>query len=125
MTSPRRRKGGADEARAVDRVGNSSRVVRRDELVFFHVIPAVRKLDPEELAPTLGEPALFVDMETEEALEVSPDYARNEYRARIAGHLRDLSSKAQAAGIDYFFLRTDRPLDEGLREYLAVRQRRK
>jgi hypothetical protein len=64
-------------------------------------------------------------METEEAIEVSPDYARNEYRARIAGHLSNMRSKAQAAGIDYFFLRTDRPLDEGLREYLAVRQRRK
>jgi uncharacterized protein (DUF58 family) len=89
------------------------------DLILFHL------LDPEELAPTLGEPALFIDMETEEALEVSPDFARNEYRARITGHLRDLRTKAQAAGIDYFFLRTDRPLDEGLREYLAVRQRRK
>jgi uncharacterized protein (DUF58 family) len=89
------------------------------DLILFHL------LDPEELAPTLGEPALFIDMETEEALEVSPDFTRNEYRARITGHLRDLRTKAQAAGIDYFFLRTDRPLDEGLREYLAVRQRRK
>jgi len=89
------------------------------DLVLFHL------LDPEELEPSLSEPALFVDMETEEALEVSPDYTRNEYRARISGHIRDLRTKAQAAGIDYFFLRTDRPLDEGLREYLSVRQRRK
>jgi hypothetical protein len=33
--------------------------------------------------------------------------------------------KAQAAGIDYFLLRTDRPLDEALREYLTIRQGRK
>jgi hypothetical protein len=36
-----------------------------------------------------------------------------------------LRMKAQAAGIDYFLLRTDRPLDEALREYLTIRQGRK
>lgn len=104
-----------------------ARIVRTIEPLRFHGTDLVlfHLLDPEELAPSLGQPAVFVDMETEEALEVSPDYARNEYRARISGHIEELRNKAQAAGIDYFFLRTDRPLDEGLREYLSVRQRRK
>ena len=91
---------------------------RGNELVLFHV------LDQQELEPKLGEPALLVDMETDDALEVAPEYARTEYRSKISGHLRSLSSKAQGAGIDYFLLRTDRPLDSGLREYLTVRQRR-
>lgn len=89
------------------------------ELVLFHL------LDAEELEPSVREPVMLVDVETEEALEVSPDYAHTEYPARIAAHIEDLKSRSKAAGIDYYFLRTDRALDEGLREYLFVRQRRK
>lgn len=91
---------------------------RGSELILFHV------LDPEEIEPQLGEAALLLDMETDEALEASPDYARTEYREKIAAHIQDLRSKAQAAGIEYFLLRTDRPLDEALREYFTIRQGR-
>ena len=31
---------------------------------------------------------------------------------------------ARAAGLDYFLMNTGRPLDEGLREYLGIRQGR-
>jgi uncharacterized protein (DUF58 family) len=91
---------------------------RGNELVLFHV------LDPTELAPQLHEPALLLDMETEQAIEATPDYARTEYREKIDLHIEELRSKSRAAGIDYFFLRTDRPLDEGLREYFNIRKRR-
>ncbi len=91
---------------------------RGNELILFHV------LDPEEIEPKLGEPALFVDMETDDAMEVSPDYVRNEYGPKMAAHLQHLQSKAQGAGIEYFFVRTDRPLDTGLREYFQIRERR-
>ena len=91
---------------------------RGNELILFHV------LDPEEIEPKLGEPALFVDMETDDAMEVSPDYVRNEYGPKMAAHLQHLKSKAQGAGIEYFFVRTDRPLDTGLREYFQIRERR-
>ena len=89
---------------------------RGNELVLFHL------LDPHELEPKLGEPVLLRDMETGEALEVSPDYARNEYRQKINAHIEGLEKKAQGAGLDYFLLRTDRPLDEALREYFTVRK---
>jgi uncharacterized protein (DUF58 family) len=91
---------------------------RGNDLVLFHI------LDPTELEPRLQEPVLLLDMETEEAIEATPDYARAEYRDRIGSHIADLRLKATAAGIDYFFLRTDRPLDAGLREYFAIRKRR-
>ena len=91
---------------------------RGNELVLFHV------LDPMELELHLHEPVLLLDMETEQAIEATPDYARTEYREKIDSHIEDLRSKSQAAGIDYFFMRTDRPLDEGLREYFNVRKRR-
>lgn len=89
------------------------------ELVLFHL------LDADELQPRLNDTALLIDMETEEAIEVNPEYARSEYPSKISGHIDALRSKCQAAGIDYFFLRTDRPLDQGLREYFNIRQRRK
>lgn len=91
---------------------------RGNELILFHI------LDPAELAPRLSSPALFVDMETDDAIETSPDYVGGEYRHKITAHIEALRSKAQAAGIDYFLLRTDRPLDAGLREYFTIRRGR-
>lgn len=91
---------------------------RGNEVVLFHV------LDPQELDPNLGGPALLVDMETEEALEASPEYARTEYRDKIRAHIAELESKAQSAGLDYFLLHTNRPLDAALREYFTIRQGR-
>ena len=91
---------------------------RGNELILFHV------LDPVELEPKLGEPALLVDMETGDAVETSPEYARTEYREKIEEHIGRLRSKAQGAGIEYFLLRTDRPLDAALREYFSVREGR-
>jgi uncharacterized protein (DUF58 family) len=91
---------------------------RGNELILFHV------LDRSELEPRLGAPVLLVDMESDEAIEASPEYARTEYREKIGAHIENLRSKSQAAGLEYFLLTTDRPLDEALREYFTVRQRR-
>ena len=90
---------------------------RGNEVILFHV------LDPQEMAPQFREPVLLVDMENAaEALEVSPEYAHNEYRRKIDAHIEALSSKARGTGMDYFLMNTARPLDEGLREYLSVRR---
>jgi len=88
-----------------------------NEVILFHI------LDPQEIKPKFREPVLLVDMENAGAsLEVSPEYARNEYRRRIDAHIEEMGSKARAAGMDYFLMDTSRPLDEGLREYLAIRR---
>lgn len=89
-----------------------------NDLILFHV------LDPEEIRPKLKEPMLLVDMETNDALEVSPEYAREEYNPKIDAHIDALSKKAAASNIDYFLLRTDRPLDEAMLEYFLVRKGR-
>jgi len=91
---------------------------RGSELILFHV------LDPEEIEPSFRRPVLLVDVETNDSLEVSPDYARSEYRAKIGGHIEELRDSARRAGMDYFLLNTSRPLDEALREYLSVREGR-
>jgi uncharacterized protein (DUF58 family) len=88
------------------------------EVVLFHV------LDPGEIRPKLGEPVILLDMETQDSMEVTPDYAQREYQERINSHIGELRSKAQSAGLDYFLAATDRSLDAALREYLGVRKGR-
>ncbi|HYL75967.1 MAG TPA: DUF58 domain-containing protein [Bryobacteraceae bacterium] len=88
------------------------------DLVLFHV------LDPQEIRPKLKEPVLLVDMETKDALEVSPEYAKEEYAPKIDAHIAALKKKARAANIDYFLLPTDRPLDDAMREYFLIRKGR-
>ena len=91
---------------------------RGNEVILFHV------LDPQEIKPKFRDPVLLVDLEdAASSLEVSPEYARHEYRKRIDAHIANLDSKARSAGLDYFLMDTARPLDEGLREYLAIRRR--
>ena len=90
---------------------------RGNEVILFHL------LDPQEIAPNFREPVLLVDMENSgSAMEVSPEYARHEYRTKIDAHIEALRSQARGAGMDYFLVDTSRPLDEGLREYLSVRR---
>jgi len=88
------------------------------DVILFQV------LDPQELEPELKESALLEDMETGEAMEVSPIFMRSRYRERIKEHLDALSKAAARAGADYELLRTDAPLDAALRNYLTFRQRR-
>jgi uncharacterized protein (DUF58 family) len=90
-----------------------------NEVVLFHI------LDPEDVRPSLRHPSILVDLETNNQLEVTPDYTRKEYRAKIETHLADLRDRTQAAGMGYYLLITDRPLDAALREYLTLRGGRK
>ena len=89
-----------------------------NELILFHV------LDPQEIRPSLREPVLMVDMETQAEVEVSPDYVRGEYTEKIDAHIEAMRDRARRAGIDYALLDTSKPLDAALREYLIIRQGR-
>jgi uncharacterized protein (DUF58 family) len=86
-----------------------------NEVVLFHV------LDPEDVRPSLDGPSILVDLETNEQLETTPDFAKKEYRAKVDAHIADLRDRAKAAGLGYCLLITDRPLDDALREYLTLR----
>ena len=89
-----------------------------NEVVLFHV------LDPEDVRPALNGPQILVDIETDQKMEVTPDYSKKEYREKVAAHLKDLHDRAQGAGMGYCLLMTDKPLDEALREYLTLREGR-
>jgi uncharacterized protein (DUF58 family) len=91
---------------------------RGNELILFHV------LDPKEVKPDFRKPVLLVDMESEDAMDVTPEYTQVEYPAKIDTHIDALRTSAKRAGLDYFLLDTSRPLDDALREYLVLRQGR-
>jgi uncharacterized protein (DUF58 family) len=92
---------------------------RGNDVILFHL------LDQQEIKPKFREPVVLVDMENSaNALEVSPEYTRDEYPRKIDSHIEGLASAARGAGMEYFLMNTARPLDEGLREYLAVRKGR-
>jgi uncharacterized protein (DUF58 family) len=85
------------------------------DVVLFHV------LDPKEIRPELRGPSILVDMETDQRLEVIPEYVKGEYRRRMDRHLQQMRERTRAAGLDYHLLVTDRPLDAALSEYLFLR----
>jgi uncharacterized protein (DUF58 family) len=89
---------------------------RGHEVVLFHI------LDPEELRPVLKSSAILVDLETDQKIEVVPEYAKTSYRAKVDAHIEELRSRTRAAGMDYQLLVTSQPLDSALREYLRLRQ---
>lgn len=87
-----------------------------NDVVLFHL------LDPAEIRPELTTPAILVDLETDEKIEVVPEYVNSTYRTKLQNHIKHLRSRAQAAGLEYRLIQTDQPLDKTLREYLALRK---
>jgi len=89
---------------------------RGHEVVLFHI------LDPEEIRPSVKGSSVLVDLETDQRIEVVPEYLKTTYRARIDAHVEELRNRAHSAGIDHQLLVTSQPLDSALREYLTLRQ---
>jgi uncharacterized protein (DUF58 family) len=89
-----------------------------------HDIMIVQVLDPHELKPEWNESVVLQDVETNEVLNVSPDYLEGKYRERMNGHLEALRNSAASVGAQQMLTTTTDPLDDALRRYLAFRQGR-
>jgi uncharacterized protein (DUF58 family) len=89
---------------------------RGNEVILFHI------LDLQEIRPVMRGSAILVDLETNQKIEVVPEYTTTSYRAKIDAHIEQLQSLARGAGMDYQLLVTNKPLDSALREYLTLRQ---
>ena len=88
---------------------------RGNEVILFHI------LDPLEIRPAMKGLSVLVDLETDQRIEVVPEYMDSSYRAKIDAHIEQLRSLARGAGMDYQLLVTNQPLDSALREYLTLR----
>jgi uncharacterized protein (DUF58 family) len=89
-----------------------------------HDILIVQVLDPQELAPGWNESVVLKDAETEELVNVSPDYLEGPYRERMQAHLNALRASAASVGAHQTLVTTTDPLDDALRRYLSFRQGR-
>jgi uncharacterized protein (DUF58 family) len=89
---------------------------RGNDVVLFHI------LDPQEIRPVLKGPTILVDLESDQKLEVIPEYVNTAYREKLQNHIEHLRTRTRAAGLEYQLLPTDQPLDIVLREYLSLRR---
>jgi uncharacterized protein (DUF58 family) len=89
---------------------------RGNDVVLFHI------LDPQEIRPLLKSPAILVDLESDQKIEVIPEYVNSTYREKLQRHIEHLRRRTRDAGLEYQLLPTDRPLDSVLREYLSLRR---
>jgi uncharacterized protein (DUF58 family) len=87
------------------------------DVIVFHV------LDQSEIEFPFGEAASFEDLESGERLSLVPDALREQYRAMVQEHVRQLGEIFAASRIDYALLNTSVPLDQALFHYLATRER--
>lgn len=92
--------------------------VQGQDVILFHL------LDPSELAPEIRESTLFEDMETGEAIEVTPAFMNKEYRQRIQAHIQSIREAASGMRADHVLINTGEPLDKALHSYLTFREKR-
>ena len=89
------------------------------DVILFHV------LDDQELDPDFRTNVLLEDVETGNAVEVTPRFMRDAYPQRIREHADKIAKAAASIGADYVLLRSSDRLDEALRNYLLFRHKRK
>jgi len=61
---------------------------------------------PQGNSARFREPATLVDLETQERVEITPEYVRDEYRRKMGAHLERCVTK-HARRMDYHLLVTD------------------
>jgi uncharacterized protein (DUF58 family) len=86
-----------------------------------HEVVVMRVLDPAEIEFPFQDAALFQDIESGRELYVDPNLARDRYRQRFAEHAAGLASATSKLGISLIELRTDRPLELALFDFLSTR----
>ena len=90
---------------------------KKHEVMIFHVF------DKWEIEFPFKRLADFVDMETNERLQVDPRYVRGEYRSLIEGFIAGYKRDCASALVEYVQTDTSVPYDFMLSAYLAKRKR--
>ncbi len=91
-------------------------VWKRHQLLVLHV------MDPAELEFPFKKILSFVDMETDEKLQVDPRSVRDAYVEEVTAFIEKYRKECGDRSIDYVLTRTDTPYDRMLLNYLAKRK---
>ncbi|MDP8243499.1 MAG: DUF58 domain-containing protein [Candidatus Hinthialibacter antarcticus] len=90
----------------------------KQDVIVFHV------LSPEELdLPYRGTVDFYGAEGEEDTLRTAPKKLRDGYRRRVESFIETYRNACLEMGADYQLTRTDRPLDQMLREYLQQRMK--
>jgi hypothetical protein len=87
-----------------------------------HQIIVIQLMDPAELDFPFKKIHSFVDMETNDRIQVDPRYVREAYLAEIKGFVENYRKECSDRNIEYVLATTDTPYDMMLLNYLARRK---
>ena len=87
------------------------------DVMVFHV------LKPAEVDFPYDEATSFQDLETGRKMPVVPEKLREQYRSLVQEHIAELTRLCSENRIDYAFFNTAQPLDHGLFQFLAMREK--
>jgi len=90
---------------------------RGHDLIVFQL------LDPDEIRFPFEDSAQFEDLENRERMPVDPRALRDEYRAAVEEHLRELTARFRQNEIEFHQYDTGQPLDFALFDFLSARER--
>lgn len=88
---------------------------RGQEVLAFHLS------DPQEIRFDFTAPELFEDLETGRRVYVDPAWLRDEYRRKMADHLRRVKLCCESRGVGYHPLTLETPLEDALPDVLRLR----
>jgi uncharacterized protein (DUF58 family) len=91
-------------------------VYKKHQIIVFHL------LDPAELEFPFKKILTFMDMETDERLQVDPRYVRDGYVEEINAFIENYRRECSERNIEYSLTTTDQPYDRMLLDYLARRK---
>jgi uncharacterized protein (DUF58 family) len=89
----------------------------KHQVIVFHVF------DQAELDLPFNKLVTFVDMETQEKLQIDPKLIRDDYRRQVNDFIAQYRRDCSDSSIEYLVTSTATPYDTALRSYLASRQR--
>ncbi len=88
------------------------------DVIVFHVF------DQQELEFNYTGRTIFVDRETQEKVDITPELIREKYLALSKTIIGELQTGCRIAGIDYHVVRTDDSYEKHLLEFLQRRQKK-
>ncbi len=91
-------------------------VSRGLEVILFHI------LDPDEVSFPFEGDIVFESLEDDPQIGLDPEDIRESYKREIQSQIQYYRSCCSRLGIDYVFLETSNPLEQGLSYYLLRRK---
>jgi uncharacterized protein (DUF58 family) len=92
-------------------------VSRGLEVILFHI------LDSDEVSLPFSGDIIFDSLEDDSSIELDPADIRETYQRSIQNQIKHYRSNCAKLGIDYIFLETSTPLEQGLSYYLLQRKK--